>query len=108
MKTYAIVATILSAMFLCSYVAYRLGQSNGFEMGFTQGLFSFAKTADEQRKQANGDVLFLNVEWPDTLRGLSNLREKSGAADFISWKSNPASYLQVVALPQTPAFTIHR
>ena len=88
MKPYIIVSVTLSACLACGYACYRLGQTSGFEMGFTQGMYSFAKTADEQRKQSNGDVVFKGAEWPDTLRGLGDLREQSGAADFVPWKHN--------------------
>lgn len=102
MKLCAIVATILSALLLASYVSYRLGQTSGFEMGFTQGMYSFAKTADEQRKQPNGDVVFSSTEWPDTMRGLGDLHEHSGAADFVPWKHNPVPAVLSQATTPTP------
>jgi len=91
MKTYALVAVTASACLAMGYACYRLGQTSGFEMGFTRGMYSFAKTADEQRKQPNGDVVFKSVEWNDTLRGLDDLRERSGASSFVPWKHNPDS-----------------
>ncbi|MBA3700696.1 MAG: hypothetical protein H0W78_17755 [Planctomycetes bacterium] len=91
MKIYVVVAVTVSACLVMGHACYRLAQANGFEMGFTQGMYSFSKTADEQRKQPNGDVVFKAVEWPDTLRGLADLREQFGATSFVPWKHYPDS-----------------
>ena len=89
MKTRVVVAVIAMACLAVGYACYRLGQTSGFSMGFTQGLYAFAKTADEQRKRPNGDVVFTSREWPDTLRGLTDLRKNSGASAFVPWEHNP-------------------
>lgn len=91
MKRLSLIFSAVGVVAVAMLLSYQLGQSKGFGMGFTQGMYSFAQTADNQRKQANGDVLFTGKEWPDTLRGLDDLRKHSGAAGFQPWFSTDFS-----------------
>jgi hypothetical protein len=87
MKRLSLIITAVAILAISMVFSYQLGQSKGFGVGFTQGMYSFAQTADNQRKQPNGDVLFTSKEWPGTLKGLDDLREKSGANGFQPWFS---------------------